>query len=258
MSRAAAATSQKGAQKAALKDKAAEHAADLAMGLTSTMKKLMAADSLICMACKATTLGYGSGPGKCECPGGKTKPPSDYDPKIELLAAATGREKTRKDAVKGASAANQSSVQALKAKTKAGKDLDDLSNLDLSAIDQVDVTFEAGSKLGMGIERNVVSTVAADGAAESLKVKVGWVVRKVGADDAPSNKAALMKACAAAMKAGPLSLTFLTPLEDGQYYCNSCDKFIDGEQFDGATNGVDAGPGKRVCCSCEEYGDMFG
>ena len=37
-----AASATKGAQKAALRDKAATHAADLAMGLTSTMKKRMA------------------------------------------------------------------------------------------------------------------------------------------------------------------------------------------------------------------------
>ena len=51
----AAATAAKGAQKAALKDKAEGHAADLAMGLTSTMKKAMAGDTLLCSVCGATT-----------------------------------------------------------------------------------------------------------------------------------------------------------------------------------------------------------
>ena len=90
MSRAAAASATKGAQKAALKEKAETHAADLAMGLTSTMKKLMAADTLLCTVCQATQLGPKD---KCNCPGGRSKPPADYDAKHELLAAAMAREK---------------------------------------------------------------------------------------------------------------------------------------------------------------------
>ena len=181
MSRAAAATATKGAQKAALKEKAATHAADLAMGLTSTMKKQMAGDTLLCRACQATALGPKT---VCECPGGRTKPavriwdsnraPSrhrkthttspriararisvlqaDYDAKVELLAAAMARDKTRKDAARGASAAQQASVQAAKAKNKAERDNSDaLAELDLSALDMVDVVFEPGTKLGMSI-----------------------------------------------------------------------------------------------------------
>jgi hypothetical protein len=163
MSRAAAATASKGAQKVALKEKASTHAADLAMGLTSTMKKLMAGDTLICIVCRATTMGDGSGPGKCECPGGRTKPAPDYDPKVELLAAATGREQARKDVKKGESAAQQGAVLAAKEKKKANKELDSLADLDLGSFDMVDIAFEPG-KLGMGLERHAVCSVAEGGA----------------------------------------------------------------------------------------------
>jgi hypothetical protein len=259
MSRAAAATATKGAQKAALKEKAASHAADLAMGLTSTMKKLMAADVLLCTACQATQLGPKD---KCECPGGRTKPPADYDPKHELLAAAMAREKARKDQTRGASAAMQGSVQAAKAKNKAEKDtVDSLAALDLSALDHVEVTFEAGAKLGMSIERTCVSAVAEGGTADGLKVKVGWVIRKINGESAGGNKTAIMKQAAKAMKEGKLDITFQTPLDDGggcDHYCIGCDKFVEADKFEGATNGLDAGPGKQTCYSCEEYADMFG
>jgi len=100
--------------------------------------------------------------------------------------------------------------------------------------------------------------VAADGAAAAAKVEAGWVIRKVGNADAPPQKQAIMKLAAAAIKAGQLKMTFQFALEAGQHHCSACDKFIDGGEFDGATNGLDAGPGKQVCASCEEYGDMFG
>lgn len=259
MSRAAAATATKAAQKASLKEKAATKEADLAMGLTSTMKKLMASDVLLCMTCHATQLGPKD---KCACSGGRTKPPADYDAKVELLAAAMAREKARKDQARGASAAAQGSVQAAKAKSKAEKDtVDALAALDLSALDHVEIAFEAGAKLGLSIERTCVSAVAEGGTAESLKVQVGWVIRQVNGEAAAGNKAAIMKQAGKAMKEGRLVLNFQTPLGDGSgcdHYCYSCDKFIEAEKFDGATNGLDVGPGKQVCYSCEEYADMFG
>ena len=252
MSRAAAATATKGAQKAAMKDKQATREADLAMGLTSTMKKLMSEDTLMCMLCKATALG----PGKCECVGGRTKPAADYDAKVELLAAAQAREALRKDAVRGASAAQQASVQAAKAKGKAGRDAE-AADLDLSTMDTCEVVFEPG-KLGMSIEKNAVVSVTEGGAAANLQVAAGWVIRMVNGQDVPADKAAIMKLAAAAMKVGPLTLTFQWPMEAGQHHCSSCDKFVDGAQFDGVTNGLEAGPGKQVCYPCEEYADMFG
>lgn len=254
MSRAAAATSQKGAQKAAMKDKAATHAADLAMGLTSTMKKLMASDTLLCMSCHATALGPKL---SCGCPGGRTKPPADYDAKNELLAAAMAREKARKDGTRGAAAAQQGSVQAAKAKSKAERDnVDGLADLDLSSLDLVDVEFEPGVKLGMSIERNCVKEVAADGTAEQKKVRVGWVLRKVNGTEVPPSKEKIMQLCAKGMKSGNLTITFQTPLDDdAPYYCKDCDKFLATDAFEGATNGPDAGPGVAVCVSCEEYAD---
>lgn len=239
-----------------MKDKAATHAADLAMGLTSTMKKMMAGDSLLCMVCHATTLGPKTA---CECSGGRTKPAPDYDAKVELLAAATSRDKSRKDAARGASAAQQGAVQAAKAKNKAARDLDGLADLDLTALDMVDVVFEPGVKLGMSIEKHCVKEVAAEGAAAEKKVQAGWVLRKVNGTDCPPSREKIMKLAAAAMKSGPVTITFQTPLEDDViYYCKDCDKFLAAEAFDGATNGLDAGVGIQVCVSCEEYGDMFG
>ena len=259
MSRAAAASATKGAQKAAIKDKAASHAADLAMGLTSTMKKQMAGDTLLCMVCQATALGPKMA---CECAGGRTKPAADYDAKVELLAAAMARDKSRKDAARGAASANQGAVQAAKAKSKAERDtVDGLADLDLTSLDMVDKVFEPGVKLGMSIERNCVSSVAEEGAAAERKVQAGWVIRKVNGTDAPANKEKLMKLCAGAMKGGgTVTLTFQTPLEaEGtSTFCKDCDKFLETSAFDGATNGIDSSAGVRVCVSCEEYADMFG
>eukprot|EP00966_Prymnesium_polylepis_P221095 5114181-Prymnesium_polylepis.1 len=217
------------------------------------MKKAMAADTLICIACRATALGPIAA---CQCPGGRTKPAADYDDKVELLAAAMERQKLGTKSKMAAGAAQQGSVQAAKAKSKADK-THDAADLDLSTQDLVDVAFEAG-KLGMSIEKNCVSGVAEDGAAAALKVKPGWVIRKVNGDDAPANRNAVLKMATAAMKAGQLRITFQTPLEDGIQHCTACDKFVPDGDFDGATVGLDAGPGKQVCAGCEEFGDMFG
>jgi hypothetical protein len=71
MSRAAALDSRKSEQKEAIAAKKAEHAADLAMGLTATLAKVIKTDELICTTCGATKLGPLT---KCECTGGRTKP----------------------------------------------------------------------------------------------------------------------------------------------------------------------------------------
>ena len=236
-----------------MKDKASEHAADLAIGLTSTIKKAMAGDTLICTVCGATALGPIVA---CECAGGRSKPAPDYDGKKELLAAALERARIGQKLSMAAGAAKQGSVQAAKAKSKAAKDLD-AAELDLSAQDLVEVTFDPG-KLGMSIEKNCVSAVADGGAASALKVRTGWVIRRINGDDAPAEKAAIMKLAAAAMKAGQLIVTFQFPLADGQAHCVACDKFVDAAEFEGATMGLESGPGKQVCAACEEFGDMFG
>ena len=146
-------------------------------------------------------------------------------------------------------------MQKAKLSAKAGKGLDDLSGLDLSEIDFVDVDFEPG-KLGFAIERNAVISVTEGGQAAEKKVKPGWVIRKVQGEEAPTDKAKLMKMVAATLKAGPITLTFQSPLEDGTHYCKDCDKFVPAVDFeDGA---LDDGPGKQVCYSCAQYADMFG
>lgn len=121
----------------------------------------------------------------------------------------------------------------------------------------VEVAFEPG-KLGMGLEKHAVASVAVDGAAAELKIQVGWVIRKVNGTDVPPNKATIMKHAAAALKAGQLTITFQQPLEDGQNHCVGCDKFLDAAQFDGASQDLQAGPGRQTCYACEEYADMFG
>ena len=256
MSRAAAATAAKGAQKAALKDKAEGHAADLAMGLTSTMKKAMAGDTLLCSVCGATTLGPKT---VCECSGGRTKNFDDDTQKKLLLAAALERQKISQKQKMAAGAAAQSTVRQEKEKRKAAKDnIDALAELDLSSLDMVEVSFEPG-KLGMSIEKNGVKDVAPDGAAAVLKVCAGWIIRKVGEEEAPPDKNKIMKLCMAAMKGGgKLTITFQIPLEEGHAHCSACDKFLDPASFEGATNGLETGAGTQTCCSCEEYGDMFG
>ena len=80
-------------------------------------------------------------------------------------------------------------------------------------------------------------------------------------EDAGANKGAIMKQAAKAIKEGSLTFTFQVPPGDGSgcdHYCSSCDQFVEEDKFEGATNGLDAGPGKQVCYSCEEYADMFG
>lgn len=249
----------KQASKSAQKDKASTHAADLAMGLTSTMQKAMRGDSVICTACEATVLGPKLA---CECAGGRSKPGADYDPKMVLFKAATARQAAGHQAKMSANAAAQSQVQAAKAKRAAAKEVDGLEDLDLGAMalaartDMKSAAFEPGAKLGFALERNAVCRVADGEAAAAAGVCVGWVVRQVNGAEAPANKAALMKAAAAAMKGGPVTLTFQTPAEAGAQFCKDCDKFVEAASFDGAQ--LEKGPGKQVCSSCEEYAEMFG
>ena len=148
------------------------------------------------------------------------------------------------------------------AKRAAAKEVDGLEDLDLGAMalaarsDMKSAAFEPGAKLGFALERNAVCRVADGEAAAAAGVCVGWVVRQVNGAEAPANKAALMKAAAAAMKGGPVTLTFQTPAEAGAQFCKDCDKFVEAASFDGAQ--LEKGPGKQVCSSCEEYAEMFG
>jgi len=252
MSRAADLANRKGGQKAALAEKNASHAADLAMGLTSTMQKAIKGDTLLCTVCGATALGPMTA---CQCTGGRSKPDGGYDTKRQLLDAAQARSKESQKAKMNAGAANQGAVAAAKAKAKLDKG-NDAADLDLSTQDLCEITFAPG-KLGMSIEKNCACAVAEGGNAAQLKVQAGWVIRKVNGEDVAPTKEAIMKAAGAAMKKGELKITFQFPLEEGQQHCSACDKFVEAAEFEGASVGLDAGPGKQVCASCEEYGDMF-
>lgn len=76
-------------------------------------------------------------------------------------------------------------------------------------------------------------------------------------DDLPALLTALIPHSPTHYLAGELKITFQFPLEEGQQHCSACDKFVEAAEFEGASVGLDAGPGKQVCASCEEYGDMF-
>ena len=239
--------------KAQMKEKANQKEWELANGITKPVKQAMNADKLLCMECKATQLG----PTKCECVGGRRPPTGGYaesaQGQLDLAAAAKVRLSAQSVATKAAQAAAQGSVQKAKEKAKAGKLVDDLGNLDLSQLDFMEIEFHPG-KLGFSIERNAVTAVTEGGPADEKKVKVGWVIRKVQGEDAPSDKAKLMKMAAAAMKQGPTTFVFQTPLEDDTHFCKDCDKFVSIADFDDGA--LDAGPGKQVCYSCSEYADM--
>ena len=174
MSRAADLANRKGGQKAALAEKSASHAADLAMGLTSTMQKAIKADTLLCTVCGATALGPMTA---CQCSGGRSKPDGGYCCKRQLLDAAQARSKESQKAKMNAGAANQGAVAAAKAKAKLEKG-NDAADLDLSTQDLCEITFAPG-KLGMSIEKNCACAVAEGGNAAQLKVQAGWVIRKV-------------------------------------------------------------------------------
>ena len=173
MSRAADLANRKGGQKAALAEKNASHAADLAMGLTSTMQKAIKGDTLLCTVCGATALGPMTA---CQCTGGRSKPDGGYDTKRQLLDAAQARSKESQKAKMNAGAANQGAVAAAKAKAKLDKG-NDAADLDLSTQDLCEITFAPG-KLGMSIEKNCACAVAEGGNAAQLKVAAGWVIRK--------------------------------------------------------------------------------
>eukprot|EP00662_Eupelagonemidae_sp_cell21_P000002 gene2-4357_t len=77
-----------------------------------------------------------------------------------------------------------------------------------------------------------------------------------GAVVEPKDKKSIIKAVTAGMKKGPIKIGFRVPCTDGFYHCSSCDKFMEKENFDDAQ--IEAGPGKQMCCSCEEFAGMGG
>ena len=57
-------------------------------------------------------------------------------------------------------------------------------------------------------------------------------------------------------KTGVVSFAFRTPITDGYDFCYKCNKFMGtNEDFDKAQ--LDKGPGKQMCCGCEEFSEMF-
>jgi len=253
MSRDADAKKTKALQKANISASKDEKERLLAMGLNSTMKKLIADDVVICTRCGATKLGP---PTACACPGGKEKPGEDCEVWPFLIAAAKQRSTEQKDATKLDNAKHQGAVAAGRAKRKDAKEMDsanaEVQGLD-EEMDQI-VEFPIG-KLGMDLEKNVVSVIKEDDKGEStakdLGVKPGWVVRYINGTPVGADKKVIMKEIMAIFKASkPVQFTFRVPTCD-VYYCGNCEKFLGADQFeDCLTSKL---PGQWKCAGCEEF-----
>ncbi|CAD7975822.1 unnamed protein product [Amoebophrya sp. A25] len=261
MSRAADARSKKTDQKAqmaATRDRKAEL---LAMGLTSTMKKQIGDDRLLCTVCGATS----RGPDKCTCPGGSSKPSDSYDATAHLIAAAKARHEAQKSTEKEANAKNQAEKERERAKKREGagkidleQEFEDLDGLEIRQLLQ----FPVG-KLGMDIERNVVVKVHPLPAnAAELGVKVGWVISEVDSNAVPAKKQAIVTAITKVFKSGkPCGIRFRCPAiedekADGAWFCFRCDKFLAKDAFDSSSCATKTAA-QRSCASCEECADMF-
>ena len=178
MSRAAASQERKADQKVLIAAKAAEHAADLAMGITATMAKLMKADTLLCTVCGATQLGGVAS--VCTCPGGRSKPSADFCPKLLLLNAAKARGAAARVEDMRAHAKSQADVQAARSKKKEGAGLVDLqAELQGDGNELIVLTSFPIGPLGMSIEGCSVVSVKEGEAADQAKVKRGWVIFSV-------------------------------------------------------------------------------
>lgn len=254
MSRQAAAQSNKKEQKAAIAEKNAEKDRLAALGVTPAVKKMIGDDVLMCTECGATKLG----PIVCECKGGKKKPPADYCPWGQLVISAKDRDAKRKEVERLENLRKQGEV----AKDRSHrKEANELEKNDLEAEFQGDgveilniVEFPVG-KLGMDVEKNAISKITGAPASD-LGVKVGWVISKVnGVTVEPPTKAAIIKEVGKGMKAGPVKFGFRVPITDGFFYCAGCDKCLEEDKFEAAQLSGQ-GPGKQLCCTCEEFADV--
>jgi hypothetical protein len=255
MSRAAALADRKGSQKAAIAAKKDEHAADLAIGLNSTMAKLIKGDELLCTGCGATTMGPTV---KCICPGGRQKPGADYCCKLQLIEAAKARGAVLKANALKDQARKQDEVSGARSKKRDG-----LGQIDLEIELQGDgveinvvVEFPIG-KLGLSLEKNCVSNITGEPALEK-GVKKGWVLTSVNGEEAPTDKTGIEKLVARIFreqKAGVVPFKFRTPIVDGFSHCTQCDKFVDAKDFDPPQ--LAKGPGRQMCAGCEEFSGMF-
>ena len=234
MSRAAALADRKGSQKAAIAAKKDEHAADLAIGLNSTMAKLIKGDELLCTGCGATTMGPTV---KCVCPGGRQKPDADYCCKLQLIEAAKARGAILKANALKEQARKQDEVSGARSKKRDG-----LGQIDLDIELQGDgvemnvvVEFPIG-KLGLSLERTCVSNITGEPALEKgVKKLVARIFRE--------------------QKAGVVPFKFRTPIVAGFSHCTQCDKFVDDKDFDPPQ--LAKGPGRQMCAGCEEFSGMF-
>lgn len=257
MSRAAAMQSNKKDQKAAIAEKNAEKERLAALGMTPTLKKMIGDDECLCMECGATKNGPLT---KCECPGGRKKPGKDDEPIPHLIAAAKARSAENKEADKAEQMRTAAEVQKQRANRKDQRNAD---KNDLETQLQGDggvemmqiVEFPVG-KLGMDIEGNCISKIGdAPSNAADLGVKVGWVIGMINDVQVGAKKAAIVKAVATAMKAGPVSFGFRVPIVEGYTFCKSCDKFlVAADEFE--EDQLALGPGKQMCSPCYEVSDM--
>lgn len=257
MSRSADAASQKKDQKAAMSAKKDRKAELLAMGLTSTMKKLIGDDKLLCTACGATAMG----PTKCECKGGVSRPGPDFEDMPQLIDAAKARGDTEKVEQQKVNLQKQAEISQERGKRKEARGELDL-HTEYDEVDGVELRqmfeFPVG-KLGMDIERNIVTKVDAGGSAADLGIKCGWVITEVNRDPVPAEKKAIISAISKVFKneRKPCSIRFRCPLaENDTWFCFRCEKFLETGAFDAEMEGKSHA--QRGCSSCEECADMFG
>eukprot|EP00798_Chlamydomonas_sp_ICE-L_P028245 gene28245-31348_t len=218
------------------------------------MAKAIKGDELLCTVCGATSMGPTT---KCECPGGRSKPSSDYCQKQQLLDAAKARGAVENAKFKADNVRKQGEVQAARTKKKEGGGADIDAEVQGDGVEiQVKVDFPIG-KLGMALEKNCVTKVTGDPAQE-CGVHKGWVLVSVDGTLVPASKSGVEKVVMSVFKekmAGLVTFIFRTPITDGYSFCQSCDKFQEDNDFEAAQ--LEAGPGKQVCAGCEEFAGMF-
>jgi len=116
----------------------------------------------------------------------------------------------------------------------------------------IQVEFAVG-KLGMEIQRNVVTKIT-EGQAAELKVEAGWVIHRVDGEDVVPDKKAIAKAVSGAMKKGPVKIGLRVPLTADFTHCVACNKFVALGSFEEGQ--LEKGPGTQMCSGCEEFADM--
>ena len=274
MSRAVAATKQKAQQKAAMAEGRDRKADLLSMGLTSTMKKAIGEDKLLCIRCGATTKGFGGDPAvpescltKCICSGGADRPPAGYEETPQLIAAAQARHAAVQAVQRQENLKKQGAIANERGKKKDAKTQAELAELDAEyeGISGVEIaqTVELyhTTRPGLDFEKKCVSKVVKDGQAEEQGIKVGWVVEKVndlilGALNGGVAKKKILVEITKSFKAKEkVILKMRSALTEEYAYCWMCDKFVEGKEF--GKEEAQKGEGIKMCWQCEETADMF-